>query len=123
MVLYRHGDMLYKGVRSLVMENLDALARDQILPAFPTGTTDVTVQNNEEEVLLKALTDVWDDHRSNMTRLGQILKYMVSVISWILYVRLHLIYSRTGRIRKLQTFRARRRWASNFSSNILSNLR
>ncbi|KIM39866.1 hypothetical protein M413DRAFT_19621 [Hebeloma cylindrosporum] len=76
MVLYKHGDMLYKGVKSLVTENLDTLARDKILPAFPTGTTDVSVQNNEEEVLLKALTDVWDDHRSNMVRLGQILKYM-----------------------------------------------
>ena len=85
MVLYKHGDMLYKGVRNLVKENLDTLARDKILPAFPTGTTDVSVQNNEEEVLLKALTDVWDDHRSNMVRLGQILKYMVSITSWMLY--------------------------------------
>lgn len=85
MVLYKHGDMLYKGVKTLVTENLDALARDKILPAFPTGTTDVSMQNNEEEVLLKALTDVWDDHRSNMVRLGQILKYMVSFISRMLY--------------------------------------
>src|SRR5437879_4366478 len=36
MVLHKHGDMLYKGVRSLVMENLDNLDRDQIIPAFPT---------------------------------------------------------------------------------------
>ncbi|KAF8968105.1 Cullin-domain-containing protein [Flammula alnicola] len=76
MVLYKHGDRLYNGVRTLVIENLDTLAREEIVPAFPTGTTDAKMQNDEEEVLLKALRKVWDDHRSNMVRLGQILKYM-----------------------------------------------
>lgn len=78
MVLYKHGDTLYNGVRALVIENLDTLARNDIIPAFPTGTTDTSMQNDEEEVLLKSLRKVWDDHRSNMVRLGQILKYMVS---------------------------------------------
>lgn len=80
MVLYKQGDMLYRGVKRLVTENLETLAKEEIIPAFPTGTTDPIMQNTEEEVLLKALRKVWDDHKSNMVRLGQILKYMVCAV-------------------------------------------
>ncbi|KAF9477929.1 Cullin-domain-containing protein [Pholiota conissans] len=76
MVLYKHGETLYNGVRNLVIENLETLAGEEIVPTFPTGTSDPSMQNDEEDVLLKALRKVWDDHRSNMVRLGQILKYM-----------------------------------------------
>ncbi|KAF8183923.1 Cullin, partial [Pholiota molesta] len=76
MVLYKHGDTLYNGVRTLVIQNLETLAREEIVPTFPTGTADPSMQNVEEDLLLKALRKVWDDHRSNMVRLGQILKYM-----------------------------------------------
>ncbi len=78
MVLHKHGDTLYNGVRALVIENLETLARDEIVPAFPTGMKDPSMQSDEEELLLKALRKVWDDHKSNMVRLGHILKYMVS---------------------------------------------
>ena len=44
---------------------------------FPTGTKDATVWSSEDELLLKALKNVWDDHSSSLMRLGQILKYMV----------------------------------------------
>lgn len=87
MVLYKHGETLYNGVRTLVIENLDVLARDEIVPAFPTGMKDPNMQNDEEELLLKALRKVWDDHRSNMVRLGQILKYMVSLDNIIAFRR------------------------------------
>ncbi|KAF8149979.1 Cullin [Crassisporium funariophilum] len=76
MVLYKHGDMLYRGVKTLVSENLDKLAKAEIIPAFPTGTTDAAIRSTEDERLLKALRHVWDDHCSSMIRLGQILKYM-----------------------------------------------
>ncbi|KAF9557422.1 Cullin-domain-containing protein [Agrocybe pediades] len=76
MVLYKRGDMLYSGVKQLVAENLKELATTVIIPAFPTGTNDPTMQSAEEEVLLRELRKVWDDHKSNMFRLGQILKYM-----------------------------------------------
>ncbi|KDR76203.1 hypothetical protein GALMADRAFT_225884 [Galerina marginata CBS 339.88] len=76
MVLYKNGDKLYNGTKQLVIENLETLASEFVIPAFTTGTTDPTVQNSEEELLLKALRQVWDDHTSNMLRLGQILKYM-----------------------------------------------
>ncbi|KAJ7227159.1 Cullin-domain-containing protein [Mycena pura] len=76
MVLHKHGEMLYNGVNQLVVENLQHLADSHIIPAFPSGASDETVQSQEAEMLLKALRHIWDDHTSNMVRLGQILKYM-----------------------------------------------
>ncbi|KAJ7650303.1 Cullin-domain-containing protein [Roridomyces roridus] len=76
MVLHKQGEMLYKGVNQLVAENLDHLAATQVIPAYPSGSSDETVQGQEAEILLKALRNIWDDHTSNMERLGQILKYM-----------------------------------------------
>ncbi|KAJ6619719.1 Cullin-domain-containing protein [Mycena sp. CBHHK59/15] len=76
MVLHKQGEMLYKGVNQLVAENLDHLASSQVIPAFPSGASDETMQSQEAEMLLKALRNIWDDHTSNMVRLGQILKYM-----------------------------------------------
>jgi hypothetical protein len=75
MVLYKHGDVLYRGLRELVVEHLDELAEEWIVPAFPV---DRVQQTGEGEVLLKALRRVWDDHIGSMTKIGQILKYMVS---------------------------------------------
>lgn len=77
MVLYKQGEMLYKGVTELVIENLNKLAQVHIIPTFPTGTKDAAVRSSEDELLLKALRNVWDDHTRSMVRLGQILKYMV----------------------------------------------
>ncbi|KAJ7035018.1 Cullin-domain-containing protein [Mycena alexandri] len=76
MVLHKQGEMLYRGVNQLVAENLDHLANSQVVPAFPSGASDGTMQSQEAEMLLKALRNIWDDHTSNMVRLGQILKYM-----------------------------------------------
>lgn len=69
--------MLYNGITELVTENLNTLAQIHIIPTFPTGTQDATVRSSEDELLLKALKYVWDDHSSSLMRLGQILKYMV----------------------------------------------
>ncbi|KAJ7494705.1 Cullin-domain-containing protein [Mycena galericulata] len=76
MVLHKQGEMLYRGVNQLVAENLDHLAGSQVIPAFPSGASDETMQSQEAEMLLKALRNIWDEHISNMERLGQILKYM-----------------------------------------------
>lgn len=71
--------MLYKGTQKLIAENLDKLAADEVIPAFPAGSVnDPMHQSQEGEMLLKALKRIWDDHISNMSKLGQILKYMVS---------------------------------------------
>ncbi|KAJ6513268.1 Cullin-domain-containing protein [Mycena sanguinolenta] len=76
MVLHKKGEMLYNGVIALVAENLEHLANTQVVPTFPSGSSDETVQSQEAEMLLKALRNIWDHHVSNMIRLGQILKYM-----------------------------------------------
>ncbi|EPQ54083.1 Cullin-domain-containing protein [Gloeophyllum trabeum ATCC 11539] len=77
MVLHKNGDMLYKGTKQLVGENLDRLAREQVIPAFPTGRSDDPMHRSQEgERLLKALRSVWDDHISSMSKLSDVLKYM-----------------------------------------------
>ncbi|EIN09693.1 Cullin-domain-containing protein [Punctularia strigosozonata HHB-11173 SS5] len=76
-VLSRKGEMLYNGVCDLVVENLENLAAEQIIPAFPTGNKDDLVEQSQEwELLLKALRNVWDEHQANMSKLSDILKYM-----------------------------------------------
>ncbi|GLB40454.1 putative cullin-domain-containing protein [Lyophyllum shimeji] len=77
MVLHKEGKMLYDGVKKLVAEHLDTLAKDRVIPVFPTGGQDDPMQRSQEaDIFLKALRGVWDDHISNMVKLGQILKYM-----------------------------------------------
>ncbi|KAF8656825.1 hypothetical protein AX16_002373 [Volvariella volvacea WC 439] len=77
MVLYRHGDKLYNGVKDLIRSHLELLATERIIPKFPTaGADDPLIASQEMESLLKALRYIWDDHESSMTRLSQILKYM-----------------------------------------------
>ncbi|KAG6842292.1 hypothetical protein C0991_010580 [Blastosporella zonata] len=77
MVLHKEGRMLYEGVRKLVAENLNQLAKDKIIPVFPTGgNADPMHRSQESDIFLKALRNVWDDHTGNMVKLGQILKYM-----------------------------------------------
>ena len=81
MVLYKNGDKLYKGSTQLVAENLDKLAKEYIIPAFPTGVREDPVQKAQEsEMLLKALKKVWDDHVSSLSKLRDVLRYMVSAV-------------------------------------------
>ena len=78
LVIHKQGDMLYKGVNSLIAENVDRLAQEEVQPAFPTKVSeDPAHQSQESERLLKAVRAAWDDHTSSMTKLRDILKYMV----------------------------------------------
>jgi len=75
--LYRHGKMLYDGVCALIKDNLVRMARERIIPTFPTGGQDDPVyQSQEGERLLKSFRAVWDQHISSMSKLGDLLKYM-----------------------------------------------
>ncbi|EJD48922.1 Cullin-domain-containing protein [Auricularia subglabra TFB-10046 SS5] len=77
LVIYKHGELLYTGVRSLVRDNLDRLAREQIVPLFPTSSPNEPMQQaHEGEQLLKAAKDVWEDHCSCMLKLKAVLTYM-----------------------------------------------
>ena len=78
LVLHKQGDLLYKGVKQLVADNIDKLAQDEVQPAFPTTLTeDPAQQTQEAERLLKAVRGVWDDHLGNMSKIRDILRYMV----------------------------------------------
>ncbi|KAH9002894.1 Cullin-domain-containing protein [Lactarius hatsudake] len=69
--------MLYNGVSDLVVENLNRIADEVILPAFPSGLEqDPMQQSREGERLLKAVHKVWSDHTDCMDKLSHILKYM-----------------------------------------------
>jgi len=92
MVLNRHGEMLYNGVKQLVVENLGTMANERIIPYFPSGTKDATVQNTEDSLLLGTVKKVWEEHKNNMVRLGQILKYMVSLDRKCVYGLNHIMY-------------------------------
>lgn len=77
MVLMKSGDLLYKGTCELITSNLEKLAKQDIEPAFPSGTGDPIQRGQEGEVLLKAVRKVWDDHTSSLSKLRDVLKYMV----------------------------------------------
>lgn len=114
MVLNKHGETLYNGLKKLVIEHLNELAKEHVYPAFPINPGQ---QSNEGEVLLKALRKVWDDHTSSMTKIGQILKYMVS---WTTFLSLndfiHKFQPRTAFLSSLLKSRKRGILDSTFSS-------
>ncbi|OCH95394.1 Cullin-domain-containing protein [Obba rivulosa] len=77
MVLYKHGETLYKGTCQLIANHLDKLASEEIIPVFPAGSSDDPVQRSQAgETLLKALRKVWDDHISSLSKLRDVLAYM-----------------------------------------------
>lgn len=80
MVLMKSGELLYKGTCELISANLDKLAKQDIMPAFPSGTGDPIQRSQEGEVLLKAVRKVWDDHTSSLSKLRDVLKYMVRAL-------------------------------------------
>ncbi|KAJ3011036.1 Cullin-3 [Thoreauomyces humboldtii] len=77
MVLYKHGDKLYAGVRGVITDHLEGVSRDQVVPSFPqtapgggmTGTTE----------FLKVLRNVWEEHTTCITMIRDILMYMDKV--------------------------------------------
>lgn len=77
MVLMKSGETLYKGTCQLISDNLEKLAKQYIIPAFPSGTGDLIQRSQEGEMLLKAIRKVWDDHTSSLSKLSDVLKYMV----------------------------------------------
>ncbi|KAH7106342.1 Cullin-domain-containing protein [Auriculariales sp. MPI-PUGE-AT-0066] len=77
LVIYKHGEMLYGGVKGLIRDNLDKLAREQIVVQFPTGATEDPMQQaSEGDRLLRAVNKVWEDHCQNMNKLKAVLAYM-----------------------------------------------
>jgi hypothetical protein len=64
MVLYKHGDLLYNGVKNVISERLMSEARH-------------VAEAVEEEDFIQQLRRKWDDHCVFMTMFRDILMYMV----------------------------------------------
>lgn len=78
LVLHKQGKQLYDGVKDLISQNINKLAETEVRPAFPTSVNaDAASRSQESERFLKALRSSWDDHISSMSKLRDILKYMV----------------------------------------------
>lgn len=69
-------------------EYLDRLAEERIVPAFPRasgtagsvalgGSAEAVEHAVEGDRFLRAVKGVWDDHISAMTKIKDILRYMV----------------------------------------------
>ncbi|TCD68497.1 cullin-3 [Steccherinum ochraceum] len=77
MVLYKNGHMLYEGTCGLVVENLEKLAANDLIPTFPSGSNDDPIQRSQEgETFLKALRKLWEDHTAGLYKLKDVLNYM-----------------------------------------------
>ncbi|TPX57782.1 hypothetical protein PhCBS80983_g03594 [Powellomyces hirtus] len=77
MVLHKQGDKLYNGVRDVVAEHLEKIARDHVVPAFPQTAPGGGMTGATE--FLKSLRNVWDDHVTCMLMIRDILMYMDKV--------------------------------------------
>ncbi|WWC91937.1 uncharacterized protein L201_006889 [Kwoniella dendrophila CBS 6074] len=87
MVLHKHGDQLYNGVKVLISEYLDKLAEEKIVPTFPRsggtrgagklgGGAEAIERALEGDRFLKAMKSAWEDHTGSMRKIRDILKYM-----------------------------------------------
>jgi len=92
LVLHKQGNTLYQGLIKLIEEHLKAETNDKIGPAFPSsglvasGSTQASRDANstsgeaaaqQGETFLNAVKQVWDDHLVCMSKLKDVLKYMV----------------------------------------------
>lgn len=81
LVLHKQGDLLYRGVNDLITENINKLAEEKVKPCFPTTVSGDPAQKGQEvERFLRAVRDSWDDHIGSMSKLRDILKYMVRLL-------------------------------------------
>lgn len=89
MVLHKHGEKLYNGLRDVVREHLENKVRRDVLDSL----------NNN---FLQTLNEAWNDHQTSMVMIRDILMYMVCeqlmfffelLISWYM---LYFVYSSSG---------------------------
>lgn len=121
MVLGKQSEKLYEGVKVLIIENLQKMVKEKLIPAFPTGVrSDMISRAKEGEELLKAFRCVWDDHESGLCKLRDILKYLVRVFCrFFLSPRAAeaLICPRTGCMRQHNAFPSSTTLVSCYSTN------
>ncbi|CAG8759096.1 13623_t:CDS:2, partial [Dentiscutata erythropus] len=80
MVLHKNGDKLYNGVREVITQHLEEVAKDQVVPAFPMSGASSSQANSANGAgganFLKVLKSVWEDHTTCMLMIRDILMYM-----------------------------------------------
>ncbi|RIB05755.1 Cullin [Gigaspora rosea] len=80
MVLHKNGDKLYNGVREVITQHLEEVAKDQVVPAFPVSGASSSQANSANGAgganFLKVLKSVWEDHTTCMLMIRDILMYM-----------------------------------------------
>jgi Cullin family len=77
MVIHRGGEQLYNGACQIIRNHLAGLAKQKIIPALPSRACREQTKQPQGEVLLKILAQIWNDHVEGMSRLCNVLKYMV----------------------------------------------
>lgn len=93
LVLHRQGHVLYNGVADLVARHLERETLQKICSRFPDASVSVSTAAGaskdagraganlaslqQGEIFLKALDALWRDHQACMSRIRDILKYMV----------------------------------------------
>lgn len=79
LVIGKQGSMLYEGLVGLITENLNRMAKEQLVPAFPRAELDgrdSMEMCQAGEAFVKAFREVWDDHESSMSKISDLVKYM-----------------------------------------------
>lgn len=83
LVIGKQGAMLYAGLVGLITENLNKFANEKLVPDFPQGELDgrdSIEMCQAGETFVKTFREVWDDHESSMSKISDLVKYMVSQI-------------------------------------------
>jgi len=63
------GPLLYNGVRDLLVENLDRLAKEIIFPVVPSRLeSDLMKRRREDEGILEAVYTAWSDYTDNVKK-------------------------------------------------------
>ncbi|KAL1916524.1 uncharacterized protein VTP21DRAFT_5715 [Calcarisporiella thermophila] len=70
LVINKSQERLYNGVKQVIADHLEEVARDQVVPAFVVG------QSGDGSSFLKVLIRVWEDHTTCMHLIRDIMMYL-----------------------------------------------
>ena len=90
LVLHKNSHLLYNSVADLIGAHLEEETKSRILPYFPPSTSSVITSGSTVAsenlvaaaagtLFLDRVREVWVDHLACMSKLRDILKYMVSL--------------------------------------------
>ncbi|CAG8500314.1 7437_t:CDS:10 [Cetraspora pellucida] len=84
MVLHKNGDKLYNGVREVITQHLEEVAKEQVVPAFPMSGASSSQANSANGTgganFLKVLKSVWEDHTTFRSTIYPIQTHLLDVL-------------------------------------------